>query len=133
MKHSRSFAHARESVPSARRFVAEVLVDAPPQARDAITLMVSELASNCVRHSKTSFDLTIMASEDEVRVEATDHGGGQPAVGKPKPTDLAGRGLLIVDMFSADWGVRQVPGDGKTVWFVFPLVATGGPRQGAAA
>ena len=35
----------------------------------------------------------------------------------PKPTDPSGRGLKIVDMLSAGWGVDPIAAHGKTVWF----------------
>jgi hypothetical protein len=35
----------------------------------------------------------------------------------PKPTDSSGRGLKIIDMLSAGWGVQSASGLGKTVWF----------------
>jgi hypothetical protein len=35
----------------------------------------------------------------------------------PKPTDPSGRGLKIIDMLSAGWGVQSESGMGKTVWF----------------
>ena len=36
----------------------------------------------------------------------------------PKPTDASGRGLKIVDMLSARWGVQSRATAGKTVWFM---------------
>ncbi len=35
----------------------------------------------------------------------------------PEPTDPSGRGLKIIDMLSARWGVEPEPAEGKTVWF----------------
>jgi hypothetical protein len=79
--------------------------------------MVSELATNCIRHTNSGFDLTIIRSGPEIRVEATDHAGGTPTMRSPKPTDPSGRGLKIIDMLSAGWGVKSESGTGKTVWF----------------
>ncbi len=133
MKHIRTFDHAPESVTSARRFAAEALRDTPAEARDTVSLMVSEVATNCIRHAETGFDLTILRTEHEIRVETTDRAAGKPTVRTPEPTDPDGRGLQIIDMFSEAWGVEQVPGDGKTVWFVVSLGAAdrrvGAPAQ----
>jgi hypothetical protein len=35
----------------------------------------------------------------------------------PAPEDVSGRGLRIVDMLAARWGVRYDADAGKTVWF----------------
>jgi serine/threonine-protein kinase RsbW len=90
---------------------------------DAVELMVSELATNCVRHADTRFELTVTRTGGEIRVDATDGAGGRPEVRSPKPTDPSGRGLKIVDMLSAAWGVDQGAAIGKTVWFTVPDTA----------
>ncbi len=117
MRQTRSFAHSAASVTAARRFVGEVLQGASQEVRDAVELMVSELASNCIRHTDSGFDLTITRTEDEVRVEARDCGGGEPRARNPAPTDPSGRGLQIIEMLSDAWGYDALPGEGKTVWF----------------
>jgi serine/threonine-protein kinase RsbW len=104
-------------VPAARRFATNVLRDASTEILEAVELMVSELATNCIRHTDSGFDLTIIRRGPEIRVEATDHAGGTPTMRSPKPTDASGRGLKIIDMLSAGWGVEAESGMGKTVWF----------------
>jgi anti-sigma regulatory factor (Ser/Thr protein kinase) len=94
-----------------------VLEGTPDDVRDAVALMISELASNCVRHTGAGFDLKITRTAAEIRVEATDHAGGEPRLRSPAPTDPNGRGLQIVDMLSSSWGFEALPGGGKTVWF----------------
>ncbi len=123
MKQTKTFEHTPDSVPAARRFVAEALRDAPAEAADAVTLMVSEVASNCVRHTETGFQLTVSQTANEIRVEATDRGAGKPTMRTPGPTDPDGRGLQIIDMLSSGWGVDELPGRGKTVWFTLALEA----------
>jgi anti-sigma regulatory factor (Ser/Thr protein kinase) len=117
MRRSRRFVHAPESVTSARRFASEVLQGAPDDVRDAVALMISEVASNCIRHTDTGFELTIIQTAATIRVEATDRGGGAPTMRSPGPTDPDGRGLRIVDMLSSSWGFDPLPAGGKTVWF----------------
>jgi hypothetical protein len=80
--------------------------------------MISELASNCIRHTDTGFDLTIIRTPAEIRVEATDRAVEEPRLRSPAPTDPNGRGLQIVDMLSSSWGFEPLPEGGKTVWFV---------------
>lgn len=119
MMNSRTFPHEPQSVPAARRFATSVLRDAPADVLEAVELMVSELATNCIRHTDSGFVLTITRGGGDIRVEATDHAGGTPIMRSPKPTDPSGRGLKIIDMLSAGWGVRSAAGagSGKTVWF----------------
>jgi anti-sigma regulatory factor (Ser/Thr protein kinase) len=122
MKETRSFKHAPESVTAARRFARDVLRDVPPQARDTVALMVSELATNAIRHTNSGFELTVWQTESEIRVEATDRGGGEPTVRTPALTDPSGRGLQIIDVFSTAWG-HERQGEAKTVWFSLSLEA----------
>lgn len=117
MRRTRRFPNAPESVPSARRFAREALRAAPEDTRDAVALMTSELASNCIRHTDSGFALTIIRSAAEIRVEATDDGGGAPTIRTPGPSDPHGRGLQILDMLAASWGFHALPAGGKTVWF----------------
>ena len=117
MTNTRSFPHEPQSVPAARRFATSVLSGSSPETLEAVELMVSELATNCIRHTDSGFDLTISRSGDDIRVEASDHAGGTPTMRSPKPTDPSGRGLKIIDMLSARWGVRSNGPQGKTVWF----------------
>ena len=116
MRRTRRFEHAPESVTAARRFVAETLRQLPEETRDAVTLMVSELASNCIRHTDSGFELTITHADDELWVSATDWGGGRPVMRNPAPTDPSGRGLQIIDMLSDAWGCEPEAGGAKTVW-----------------
>ena len=123
MKDSCTFPHEVQSVPAARRFATSVLRDASTEILEAVELMVSELATNCIRHTNSGFDLTIIRSGGNIRVEATDHAGGTPTMRSPEPTDPSGRGLKIIDMLSAGWGVQSESGVGKTVWFTIPVPA----------
>ena len=124
MTNTRTFPHEVQSVPAARRFATSVLRGASAEILEAVELMVSELATNCIRHTNSGFDLTIIRIGPDIRVEATDHAGGTPTMRSPKPTDPSGRGLKIIDMLSAGWGVQSESGTGKTVWFTISDSAT---------
>jgi serine/threonine-protein kinase RsbW len=127
MTESRSFDHAPESVALARRFATQAIAGAPADTVETVALMVSELATNCILHTDMGFDLTVAQSQGEIRVQATDRGGGEPTVRSPAPSEPSGRGLQIVDMLSTDWGFEHLPGRGKTVWFTVT------PAQDSAA
>jgi anti-sigma regulatory factor (Ser/Thr protein kinase) len=118
MRRRRSFAQSPASVSAARRFARDALRDLPPTGLEVVELMVSELATNCIRHSQSAFEVVIDRTQADVRIEVSDRAGGTPTVRSPGPEDPRGRGLKIVEMLSEDWGVDYHAGDGKTVWFV---------------
>ena len=123
-RQRRRFPNRPDSVPAARYFVRGTLVESPPAVASAVELMVSELATNCVRHTDASFELAISQDPAEIRVEVSDTGLGAPKVGSPEPSDLSGRGLPLVDMMSDRWGIEAAsPGAGKTVWFTVSAAA----------
>jgi anti-sigma regulatory factor (Ser/Thr protein kinase) len=133
VKHTRTFPHESESVPAARRFATSALRGVSADTLEAVELMVSELATNCIRHTDSGFELTISRTGGDIRVEATDGAGGRPRMRSPKPTDPSGRGLRIVDMLSAEWGVDPRPATGKTVWFTVPDTAPSSAAQASPA
>ena len=51
-----SFPPVPASARAARRFVLQAAGDAPADPRDAIAVMVAELAMNAVQHARTDFD-----------------------------------------------------------------------------
>ncbi len=80
-------------------------------------LLVSELATNAVRHARTSFDVVVEHSEGTVEVTVIDTGPGEPV---PRDPDASGgRGLSIVDALAQAWGVEQ-QGTGKCIFFLLP-------------
>jgi len=108
----------------ARDFVRGVLGAQWP-ALDDILLMVSEIASNAVRHTASadedgSFDLTVSATADTLRVAIADRGSSSEPRLHDDYGELAGwtngRGLRIVDALASSWGHT---GDelGRVVWF----------------
>ncbi|HXW78464.1 MAG TPA: ATP-binding protein [Acidimicrobiales bacterium] len=118
IKDCRRFTGSLSSVTTARRFVAEALVHVPKPLLEAVELMVSELASNCVMHAEAEFEVCIVRSAGALRVEVTDSGSGEPVLKHPDANDLRGRGLVIVKELADDWGVVRRAGQrGKMVWF----------------
>jgi anti-sigma regulatory factor (Ser/Thr protein kinase) len=112
---SRTFACRPTAVRDARELVRTTLDGRPAEVIDAAELMISELASNCVRHAQTEFEVRICA-KDEVRIEVRDRGEGSPRVLSPGVREPSGRGLRIVEAMSRRWGV--IPeATGKVVWF----------------
>ncbi len=120
MRQSRSFPRDPTSVGAARRFAVDLLGPVSVEVREAVELMVSELATNCIRHTNTGFDLTVAEAGGQIRVEVTDRAGGTPTMRSPGPEDPTGRGLQIVNMLAERWGVEHASAHGKTVWFTVP-------------
>lgn len=106
-----------KNVREARRFVERTLLEwSLPGLVDLTTLLASELVTNAILHAHSGVDLTLELTEDRVRVEVHDHGGGQP-VHRDTPVEAtSGRGLGLVDRLSVNWGVIG-DGLGKSVWF----------------
>lgn len=129
MRRARKFPAELASVSAARHFVRNAIESLPSEIADSVELMVSELATNSVKHADTEFELVIEYSDSRVRVEVTDSGAGEPTPRDPAPSDPSGRGLRIVDLMADKWGVRR-SGDTKTVWF---LVDNASPPGGHAA
>jgi len=119
VKLARSFPPEPGSARAARRFVLDAVGDVPPPLRDAISVMVSELAMNAVQHARTNFQVAIELTPGSLRVEVTDSGGGTPASQPmPPPSSPQGRGLPLVQRLADQCGIipaRQ--GSGKSVWF----------------
>lgn len=119
MTSARKFCCQPESVPAARQFVRDVLRDQSHEVLEAVELMASELAANCVQHAQTSFELMINDEQQQIRVEVRDMGDGRPVPRSPTPTERTGRGLRIVEAMSDTWGIDP-SSRGKTVWFTVP-------------
>jgi anti-sigma regulatory factor (Ser/Thr protein kinase) len=130
MRTSRNFPSDPGSTRAARRFVLQVVGNVPSGLRDAIAVMVGELAMNAVQHARTPFRVSIDLADGALRVEVTDSAGdGHVRAGPmPPPGSLRGRGLAIVASLADDWGVvPSRPGPGKGVWFrvAVPAAAAG--------
>jgi anti-sigma regulatory factor (Ser/Thr protein kinase) len=128
MRQARRFDCQPESVAGARHFVRNLLSEEPRETVEAAELMVSELATNSVLHADSDFELAILRSREEIRVEVSDHGRGQPVPRSPTPQEQSGRGLQIVQALSEDWGIIPSPG-GKLVWFTLPLRTHAGEHK----
>jgi len=135
MTERRSFQGRWESMGEARRVARGALADQPREALEEIELMVSELATNCVQHAESDFDVAIERSSETIRVEARDRGGGRPTLRSPTPREPTGRGLRVVEALSDSWGIEPKD-DGKAVWFTVvaqPGTTDQSPRTGLDA
>jgi anti-sigma regulatory factor (Ser/Thr protein kinase) len=100
--------------------------------RERASLLVSELATNAVRHAQSGFSVSIDETADAIRVEVRDAGGGIPVVGAPRLEEVSGRGLLIVKTMSDSFGIETGKA-GKTVWFTLANTPEAGRLQASEA
>lgn len=120
--HEAQFAAVGTSALSARRFVADAVVDVPREISETIALIASELAANSVRHAASAFEIRVEQLPDRVHIEVEDDGDGQPVVKSPGLSDTSGRGLQIVQALADAWGViPKQESPGKTVWATIAL------------
>lgn len=84
---------------------------------DDAELVAGELVQNAIVHAGAEPLLGLRAGEGVVRVEVTDTSTTAPRLAPAPPEELreSGRGIVIVDALSSDWGTEISPG-GKTVW-----------------
>lgn len=84
---------------------------------DTATLLVSELVTNAVRHAGTSLDITVLHTDDCLRVAVSDGEGSHwPRLVEPDLDAEGGRGLWLVDQLASSWGISAEE-HGKAVWF----------------
>jgi len=90
----------------------------PENTVDTAELLVSELATNAVRHAAGPGPIEIRLSYDErLTCEVADQVGAEPRpAALPDDLEESGRGLFLVSELSADWGSRRTS-TGKVVWF----------------
>jgi anti-sigma regulatory factor (Ser/Thr protein kinase) len=117
---SELFPAAPASVRKARRFIRECVGQLGLERLRSVELMVSELATNAVRHAQSPFDVTVETlSGDAFRIELRDFGGGTPHYFNRGTEAAGGRGLQIVDVLARTWGVEsRAGGRGKSTWFI---------------
>lgn len=99
---------------AARRFTRQALWDLGPVAEVA-ELLVSELATNVVRHAATPFTVVVEPG-DPVRVVVSDGVAADLRATAADGDATSGRGLMILDALAHRWGVDATEG-GKHVWF----------------
>jgi anti-sigma regulatory factor (Ser/Thr protein kinase) len=108
----------------ARRALAENASTLPPSVMDDVSLLVTELVTNAVRHGGAvkgkPIRVEFQRQADRVRVEVVGPGAGFERPSKLTNGDSSGGwGLFLVDRIAEQWGTRPAPA-GTCVWFEMP-------------
>ena len=85
-----------------------------------VRVVVSELATNAVRHAQTPFVVTLSMAGKEVLLTLQDESLTVPVRSAPDVMDMSGRGLMIVELLSQEWGISTDEHGCKSVWASFP-------------
>jgi anti-sigma regulatory factor (Ser/Thr protein kinase) len=119
--------HKVSAVADARRGLAAYLKRraVSVEARDDAQLVLTELLSNAIRHASPLAAGEVRAAwwldKAGIHLEVTDGGGDTDPrrITDAHPESIGGRGLAIVEILTAEWGVRR--GDSsRTVYAVVP-------------
>jgi anti-sigma regulatory factor (Ser/Thr protein kinase) len=107
-----------EAASVARRALSRLRGDIDPPVMETMRLLVTELVSNSVKHSRSdSVRLKVAVGRSGVLVEVTDSGPGfehEPR-GRSEARE-SGWGLFLVERLAHRWGVGRERG-GTRVWF----------------
>lgn len=128
-----SWTHATELAPvpasasAARDFVRLHLREHGLAAHvDDVALVVSELATNAVKHACTPFTVRLRGDGLCLLLTVNDTSREVAFERPPGSTSTGGRGLAIVDRLSHDWGVDHAAAGEKSVWASFQMLSDHG-------
>jgi hypothetical protein len=97
---------------------------------DTVTLLVTELVSNGVRHAGTTLELMLSFDGACLRIAVADGDPRPPVVRAREELMAGGWGLALVESLSTNWGTDVAGARGKTVWFEIDTTApTGTDRR----
>ena len=106
-----------------------------PVDLDAALLLTSELVTNAVRHEAgqgaQAVVLAIACSRGRLRVDVHDTSRSLPAVAEVSVDAETGRGLLLVETLSDEWGSYRTPA-GKAVYFTLAFETDKADQPGEA-
>jgi anti-sigma regulatory factor (Ser/Thr protein kinase) len=106
-----------------------------PVDLDAALLLTSELVTNAIRHEAgqgaQAVMLAIASSRGRLRVDVHDTSWSVPAVAEVPADAETGRGLLLVETLSDEWGFYRTPA-GKAVYFTLAFEPDKADKAGNA-
>ena len=98
----------------------------PCRKAELAELVVTELATNALRHGTGPIDISLFSPGDNLAIEVHDHGAGRPVRRETTADDEQGGGLALLDgLIDLNGGTRGIAddadGQGKTVYVVLSL------------
>lgn len=121
------------SASVARDFVCRHLVAHElPHLVEDVRLVASELATNAVTHAQTPFVVALSTASRSLLLVIEDESASLPVRTTPDSMDPGGRGLMIVELLSQEWGTRTDEHGLKSVWASFPKRRRGTHRRSVA-
>ncbi|SDF74741.1 Anti-sigma regulatory factor (Ser/Thr protein kinase) [Lentzea fradiae] len=112
------------SVSALRRWLTAALSALGEDHLYDVQLVVTELVTNVLDHTPGTGRLRLLHHLDPCRVvvEVDDTSPAAPVYGRSRLGENRGRGIVVVDRISAEWGCRPLAGggavSGKTVFAV---------------
>ncbi|MDX6225165.1 MAG: hypothetical protein QOE64_1541 [Frankiales bacterium] len=82
---------------------------------DDVELLASELTSNAIGHGQGPVTVIVRYDGSCIRIEVGDGSRELPRQRAPHEADEGGRGMILVEALSRDWGTIATV-DGKRVW-----------------
>ncbi len=112
-----SFSRELGTPSDARRFIATTLASWDTvDPIETVELLVTELVTNVIVHTRGTPDVRVSLHPDFVHVEVSDPDAVALSPHQASIDDASGRGLHLVATMASAWGIVQVDG-GKVVWF----------------
>ena len=84
---------------------------------DSVSLLVTELVSNGVRHARTLLELLLSYDGSCLRIGVSDRDPRPPVARRRQELTVGGWGLTLIESLSTNWGTDIDETSGKTVWF----------------
>ncbi|HUQ55003.1 ATP-binding protein [Lentzea sp.] len=108
------------SMSALRRSVTTALASLGEDHLYDVQLVVTELVANVLDHTPGTGRLRVLRSANpcQVVVEVDDASPSAPVYGRSRLGEHRGRGIVVVDNISREWGCRARGEDGKTVFAV---------------
>lgn len=109
------------SIRIARHWVLDRAVTAgvPAPMVPVVELLATELVTNAILHGSLGQPITVTTclTGRLFGLAVKDLSPDQPVLRQPDPSAPGGRGVMLVDMLSTNWGVEVLEPTGKSVWF----------------
>jgi anti-sigma regulatory factor (Ser/Thr protein kinase) len=102
-----------------RKAVSEALMSwGIAHLHETAVLVVSELVTNAVRHTRTDNPMIVLrleAAQTTLRIEVEDGDPRWPRPCQPADPSESGLGFVLIEALASKWGVRDTAA-GKAVW-----------------